>query len=34
MCPTGYKTPAAIGSAAVLYTSAHNWNPLTLDALL
>ena len=27
MCLIGYKTPAAIGSAAVLYTSAHNWNP-------
>jgi hypothetical protein len=24
MCPIGYKAPAAIGSAATLYTSAHN----------
>ena len=23
--PIGYKTPAAIGSAATLYANAHNW---------
>ena len=26
MCPTGYRTPAAIGSAPVLYTRAHSWS--------
>ena len=26
MCPAGYRTPAAIGSAAVLYTRAHSWS--------
>jgi hypothetical protein len=26
MCPTGYRTPAAIGSAVVLYTRAHSWS--------
>ena len=25
MCPKGYKTPAAIGSAKTLYTNAHSW---------
>jgi hypothetical protein len=24
MCPNGYKTPAAIGTAAILYIKAHS----------
>jgi hypothetical protein len=24
MCPNGYKTPAAIGTVAMLYTNAHS----------
>ena len=26
MCLTGYRTPAAIGSVMVLYTSAQSWS--------